>query len=327
MPPNKPSKTKQEKAPQPDSARAAAEPHPQPPSAFEKAFHEMRHQRGAFPNISASWLLKAFAFTLVAIAGLTWLVLCLVYWQGSWQLLYHPKTAIIRTPASAGLAYEAVHFAVTETGSTQLTGWWIPANASRFTVLYLHGADGNLSDTVDTLAALHNAGLTVFAIDYRGYGQSLPARPSEKHLRQDAESALTWLTGMCKIPAKNIVVFGSSLGANLAAELAASHTELAGLILDQPIQNPVNTVFADPRSRLVPAHWLVQDRYDPAAAAASLQTPSLWLLAKPDPAHPTQLPANYRAVPGKKSSAWMESPASADAHFAETMHRWLDDLP
>ncbi|HEX4319615.1 MAG TPA: alpha/beta fold hydrolase [Acidobacteriaceae bacterium] len=327
MPPSKSSKPKQQKAPQRASARAAAEPRTQPPSAFEKAFHEMRHQPGAFPNISATWLLKAFAFTLVAIAGFTWLALCLIYWQGSWQLLYHPKAAISRTPASSGLAYEPVHFAdVTETGTTQLTGWWIPANASLYTVLYLHGSDGNLSDTVDTLAALHNAGLAVFAIDYRGYGQSQTGHPSEKRLRQDAEWALNWLTGMRQIPAKNLVVYGTGLGANLAAELAASHNEIAGVVLDQPVQNPVQTVFSDPRSRLVPAHWLVQDRYDLAAAAASLQTPSLWLLAKPDPAQPAPLPADYKAVPGKKSSAWMESPATADTHFTETLHRWLDDL-
>ena len=326
MPTSKPSRITQKKTPQPGSAQART----QAPSAFEKALHEMRHQPpSAFPNISARWLLKAFAVTVGAIVVLTWLALCLLYWQGSWQLLYHPKAVITRTPASAGLAYEPVRFAVTETGTTQLTGWWIPApseNASRFTVLYLHGADGNLSDTVDTQAALHKAGLAVFAIDYRGYGQSQPARPSEKRLYQDVESAMTWLTGMRQIPAKNIVVFGSSLGANLATELAAEHSDLAGIILDQPVQTPLNAVFADPRSRLVPAHWLVHDRYDLTAAAAALRTPSLWLLAKPDPAQPAQLPADYKAVPGKKSSAWMESPASADAHFAETMHRWLDDL-
>src|SRR5271154_2695056 len=143
------------KPPRSKTKRTAKAPAARPASAFEKAMHEMRHSPSAFPNVSARWLLKALAVTLGAIMLLAWLTLCLLYWQGSWQLLYHPKAAITRTPASAGLNYEPVRFATTETGATQLTGWWIPNQDARFTVLYLHGADGNLSDTVDTLTALH----------------------------------------------------------------------------------------------------------------------------------------------------------------------------
>src|SRR5271170_7441505 len=192
-----------------------------PASAFEKAVHEMRNSPGAFPNVSARWLLKAFAATLGGIILLAWLTLCLLYWQGSWQLLYHPKATITRTPASAALSYEPVRFATTETGATQLTGWWIPNQDARFTVLYLHGADGNLSDTVDTLTALHGAGLAVFAMDYRGYGQSQPGSPSEKQWFDDANHALDYMTQMRHLQASSIVLFGDGLGANLAAKVAS----------------------------------------------------------------------------------------------------------
>ena len=287
---------------------------------------QMRHSPGAFPNVSARWLLGAIAVTLLGIAFCAWLALCLLYWQGSWQLLYHPKAAITRTPASVGLAYEPIRFAVTETGQTQLTGWWIPNQEARFTVLYLHGADGNLSDTVDTLAALHKSGLAVFAIDYRGYGQSQPAHPSEKNLHQDAEWALTWLTQTRQIPAKSIVVDGTGLGANLAVELAAAHSELAGIMLDQPQQDAMAPLFNDPRSRLVPAHWLVKDRYDLTDAASALHTPSLWLFAESVVTPSTQLPSAYQAVAGKKASVWLKPPIAIDPHFEETIQRWLDDL-
>jgi pimeloyl-ACP methyl ester carboxylesterase len=287
---------------------------------------EMRHSPQAFPNVSARWLLTAVAITLLGIVVCAWLSLCLLFWQGSWQLLYHPKAAITRTPASAGLAYEPIRFAVTETGIPQLTGWWIPSDGSHFTVLYLHGADGNLSDCVDALGALHRAGLTVFAIDYRGYGQSQPGHPSEKQLRQDAEWALTWLTQTRHIPANSIVVYGSALGADLAAELGAGHRELAGVVLDQPLTDAVAPVFNDPRSRLVPARWLIRDRYDLTSAASSLPAPSLWLFAKSVVTPSTQTPPAYQAVAAKKASVWLSTPTQADPNFARSLHQWLDGL-
>lgn len=300
----------------------------QAPSAFEKAMHDLRHSPGAFPNVSARWLMGAAGIALLAAIACAWLTLCLLYWQGSWQLLYHPQAAITRTPANAGVAFEQVHFAATETGITQLTGWWLPAPEARFTVLYLHGANGNLSETVDTLASLHRKNLAVFAMDYRGYGQSQPSRPhaSEKQFRQDAEWALTWLTLTRGIPAKSIVVYGSSLGANVAAELAANHSELAGAILSEPLQDAMATVFRDSRSRLVPAHWLVGDRYDLTAAATQLRIPSLWMVDQPRPNENGAPPEAYKSVQINKTLTWLNPPIPADPHFDETLNRWLGDL-
>ena len=285
---------------------------------------DLRNQPPAtFTPVAGSWLLKALGAIVIAAAACAWLALCLLYWQGNWQLLYHPSAAITRTPASAGIAFEPVKFAATETGTTQLTGWWLPSEGSRYTVVYLHGAEGNLSNTVDTLASLHQQNLSIFVIDYRGYGQSLTARPSEKQLRQDAEWALSWLTLTRNIPAKNILIAGSGLGANLAAELAADHSETAGLILDQPLQDAMAPVLNDSRSRLVPASWMVHDRYDLTTAAARLRIPSLWLFDANTP----KPPQAYTAVPAQQSSAFLQNPAWKDPHFSETLKRWLDDLP
>ena len=233
----------------------------------------------AFPNVSPQWLFGAACLAVIAALACAWLVLCLLYWQGHWQLLYHPKTTIARTPAALNMPFEKINFAATETGKTQLTGWWVPLDQPppgtppRFTILYFHGADGNLGDTVNTLAALHAQGFPLFAVDYRGYGESEPllthGHLSEKQLRQDAEWSLTWMTLTRHIPPASILIYGSGLGANLAAELAADHSEIAGVILDNPQQEPLAPIFQDSRSRLVPSHWLVSDSYDLTSAAAS----------------------------------------------------------
>ena len=230
------------------------------------------------PTVSARWLLTALAISLPGAALCTWAVFCLLFWQGSWQLLYHPSANISSTPSSTGLAYDQVSFAATEEGTPQLQGWWIPAASADYTALYLHGEKGNLGDTVKALASLHQAGLNVLAFDYRGYGQSVFKHPSEANWRQDAEWALEYLTGTRHVHPQSIVVVGSGLGADLALEIAARHPELHAVVLDAPVDAPASVIFNDPRAGLVPAHLLVRDRYDLDGPAAKLRIPSLWLI-------------------------------------------------
>ena len=138
------------------------------------------------------------------------------------------------------------------------------------------GKTGNLSDTVDSLARLHAAGVNVLAFDYRGYGQSQFARPSEAHWREDAGWAIEYLTATRHIDPATIVLDGDGLGANLALEMAAAHAELAGVVMDSPLQTPMDAIFNDARAHLVPAHLLVRDRYDLNAAASAVRVPVLW---------------------------------------------------
>ena len=57
---------------------------------------------------------------------------------------------------------------------------------------------------------------------------------------------------------------GHILGANLALEIAAVHSEFAGVVLESPLDAPMNAIFNDPRARLFPAHLLFRDRFDAA---------------------------------------------------------------
>jgi uncharacterized protein len=286
------------------------------------------------PTVSGRWILGAFGIVVAAAVLCAWGTLCLLFWQGSWQLLYHPSSKITRTPASAGLAFDPVGFAVNDAGQASLRGWWVPATAGapfgRYTVLYLHGATGNLSDCVEALAALHAAGVNVFAFDYRGYGQSEFVRPSEKRWREDANSALEYLTGTRQVAPDAIVVEGAGLGGNLALETAAAHPELAGAVLDLPLEAPMEAVFGDPRAGLVPAHLLTSDRYDPAKAAKRLEIPSLWFVAAEKIGRGASLatgPAAYSAVNASKMLVWLADGPGRQKEYAEALGRWLGDLP
>jgi hypothetical protein len=284
------------------------------------------------PTVSARWLLTAVGLALLAAAACAWGALCLLFWQGSWQLLYHPSSAITRTPASVSLPFNPVGFATTESGQPRLKGWWIPAAQdaplSRFTVLYLHGQNGNLGNSVDTLANLHAVGLNVLAFDYRGYGQSQFAHPSEARWREDVEWALQYLTATRHVAPGSILLDGRELGANLALEVAAAHSDLAGVILESPMDTPLSAVFDDPRAHLVPAHFLVRDQYDLNAPASSLKVPSLWFLqsaGNSQSGRPEQLRA-FEKVIAPKMQVWFSSSTTERTDFGKSLARWLDDL-
>lgn len=279
------------------------------------------------PRISGRWLLWAVSGTVAAAALCAWGVLCLLFWQGSWQLLYSPSAQIMRTPASAGLAFEPVAFAVTEEGTTRIRGWWIPAapdaQFARYTVLMLHGRAGNVGDTLNALSRLHQVGVNVLDFDYRGYGQSQFVRPSEAGLRQDADWALSYLTATRHIDSGTIVMDGEGLGANLALEVAAAHPELAGVIVESPISSPMDAIFDDARAKLVPAHLLVRDRFDLSAAAARVRVPVLWIQ---DVMHDEESRA-YAEVKGRKMMVELAPGKSSDQQMADALSRWLDELP
>jgi len=280
--------------------------------------------------VSGKWLLAATASTLMAAALCTWGALCLLFWQGSWQLLYHPVATVATTPAADGLAFEPVAFAVGNDGIPQLTGWWIAAGSeaklSRLTVLRLHGQDGNLGNSVDALRRLHAAGVNVLAFDYRGYGQSQFTHPSEAHWLQDADWALDYLTATRHVSRASIVLDGEGLGANLALEVAAAHPELAGVIAESPTATPTDAIFDDARAKLVPAQWLVHDRYDLGGAAKKVRVPVLWVSwAGRDGSDIA--PAAYGMIAERKTLVWLRASPDADRDFAAALARWFDDLP
>lgn len=299
------------------------------PNRKPRAQHKPQLPPAGPPTVSARWLAAAVGITFVAAILCGWAALCFVFWQGSWQLLYHPTKAITRTPAAVNLAFDAVGFATTEAGVPRLSGWWIPAAPdaanARYTALYLHGASGNLSDTLPALIRLHTAGLNVLAFDYRGYGQSQFARPSEAHWREDATSALDYLTATRHIAANSIVIFGEDLGADLALEVAASHPGLAGVVLQQPDATPLQPIFSDARTRLVPAHLLVRDQWNLAASAAQLRIPLLWFQKKEMRSKSPEADL-FKAVSASKMLVSLTPAHDEQADYVSALTRWLGSL-
>ena len=235
-------------------------------------------------QVRLGWLLGALGLLLLAALCCAYLSLCLLFLQGQWQLLYQPQQHKLaaQTPASLGLAFSAIQFSPNQAGISELTGWWLPATgaAPAPTILYLHGAAGSLSDTLPALQRIHALGCSIFAIDYRGYGASTAAHPSEAGMVADAQQAVSYLTDTRHLAPGSIVLWGQGSGATIAAQTSSAE-QLTGhrlaVVLEEPNLPALTLIERDPRTRWLPVRLLLRDRLDPAAALSDLHAPKLFL--------------------------------------------------
>ena len=260
--------------PKKTSKRKAAKPAPRRAPLNES----LRPQQ---PLVSGRWLLSAIGVVLVMAGVCAYAAFCLLFYQGSWQLIFHPSRVVSATPAKVGIAFDDVRFDYTETGKPQLAGWWVPAGTdaqySNRAILLLHDGHGSLSDSVNQIQALHALGINVFAFDYRGFGQSADLKPSEQSMNQDADAAIAYLTGTRHLPATSIVLFGIGLGAPVAAAAAISHREISAVMLEN-VSPDARTLFAaDARTKLLPVRMLTSDRFNGSETLAHLAVSKLFL--------------------------------------------------
>ncbi|MBA7564845.1 hypothetical protein ES708_06514 [subsurface metagenome] len=143
--------------------------------------------------------------------------------------VYSPKKEITATPFDIKLYFEEIIFSSSD--GINLSGWFVPARNSKGVILVLHGKGGNISTRLTFIDYFNRKlGLSVFIIDYRGYGKS-EGRPNEKGTYLDARAAWEYLTGYKKIRPRDIIIFGRSLGGPIAAWLA-KEVKARALILD-----------------------------------------------------------------------------------------------
>jgi abhydrolase domain-containing protein 17 len=121
---------------------------------------------------------------------------------------------------------------LTTAGGKKISAISLANPAARFTLLISHGNAEDLGDDRPWLEELHEAGFSVFAYDYEGYGTS-EGTPSEKAVYEDENSAYDYLTRTLHVPPENVIIYGRSVGSGPAVHLAA-RVPVAGLILQSP---------------------------------------------------------------------------------------------
>lgn len=198
--------------------------------------------------------------------------------------VFHPEPWQDRDWARlSGLPLEDVWF--TAADGMKLFGWYVEAQADRPVILWCHGNAGNIINRLENLKLLYQLGLSVFLFDYRGYGRS-QGKPSEEGLYQDALGAHDYLTRIRMIRPERIVIFGRSLGASVAGELAVQKPA-AGLILESSFPS-IGSVAKFHYGGL-PVHWLLGADFTLIDRLPQLSLPKLIIHGDKDDIIPIEL--------------------------------------
>jgi len=224
--------------------------------------------------------------SLLALILVVYLALGLFLFLSQSRLLYYPNVpsrAIVTTPARVGLAYDSVEIRAED--GVRLHGWYLPTDGeARGVLLFFHGNAGNISHRLDSLKIFAGLGLDVLIFDYRGYGRS-EGEISEQGTYLDAEAAWHYLTDDRRIPEKNIVLFGRSLGAAIAAHLVIRHQPSA-LVMESAFTSAPD--LAARYYRIFPVHWLARYRYNAKDYLRSVRCPVLIVHSLDDEIIPIQ---------------------------------------
>lgn len=169
--------------------------------------------------------------------------------------------------AAEGMHNVWIAFESEETGRpAKLHGLWHPQAPALSkeaepapVLLYLHGARWDVTGSASRVRRMHELGFSVLAIDYRGFGQTSSELPSEAMAYEDARAAWQWLAE--QHPEAERYIFGHSLGAAIAIDLAAYADDEAGLIVEGSFTS-IRDVVAGMRWGWLPVGPFISQRFD-----------------------------------------------------------------
>ena len=204
---------------------------------------------------------------LLVVAGL-YVIACLGLRLFERQITYQPN-ATRTTPAAARLPQVKEQTLRTPDGQ-RLIVWRLPAQPGRPTILYFHGNGDPLTYRSGRVGSFEAEGYGLYMIAYRGFSGSTGA-PTEAAIISDALLAYGALRSE-GVAAEDIIIYGESLGTNVALRTALSRPA-AALILEAPFTSMVDAwrQFVP----LMPVGLLLRDRFDSIGIIDRLKMPLL----------------------------------------------------
>jgi pimeloyl-ACP methyl ester carboxylesterase len=209
----------------------------------------------------------------ICAAFIVFVLLCVYLWSRQAHFIFFPEAEIRFTPADYGLKFEETWLTVE---GEKLYGWWIQG-ATEKVLLYLHGNGVNIGVNAEHAARFQSLGMSVLLVDYRGYGRSEGAFPSEQSVYADAEAMWKHLVKDRGIEPRNIFIYGHSLGSAIGIELALRHPNAAGLIVESAFTSIRDMAKRDLLFRAVPVSLILTQRFASISKIARLKLPVLFL--------------------------------------------------
>jgi fermentation-respiration switch protein FrsA (DUF1100 family) len=280
-------------------------------------------------------LLFKIAMSAIALGSFIYGGICLFLYRQQQRIIFFPSPTLTTTPADYGLAYTDVWIPTsTAPDAEKLHGWWIPAeNPNAPGLLYLHGNGDNMSANAFKASWFRQLGFSVLMIDYRGYGISPGAFPSEQQVYDDADAALSYLSQELKILPQQTVVFGHSLGGAIAIELVTHHSDIAGLIVEGSFTSILDMSNRTKNYGFLPINWLLHQRFESMAKVSNLAVPVLYVHGTVDETVPmdmserlyerTPQPKQLLLIPGAGHNNVVEFGGEAYAHAIYDLFSFL----
>ncbi|WP_027382769.1 alpha/beta hydrolase [Epilithonimonas caeni] len=153
----------------------------------------------------------------------------------------------------------------------------------RKTILFFHGAGGNISTYQLMTKPLVEDGFQVVMVDVRGYGKST-GKPTHLNVAADGQKMFDYLLTRKDISSTKIYLYGASLGSQIATHLAKDNqSKISGLILDGGMSS-----FTDIAIHFKPEYKEVIEKFvvSPYSAKEDVKTlkglPKLFIYSKGD---------------------------------------------
>jgi len=164
-----------------------------------------------------------FVWILLAVVGLIFLSMLL-----SRPLTKRNPAFEMDFPANFGLAFEPIQF--TSRDGILLHGWWIPADGSVKTIIFLHGHHGSMDPDLQYAPLFHENRYNVLMFDFRAHGRSEGKVTSIGALeRLDALAAVQFAAAKGSM---KIGLLGFSMGGRAAVLAGGESASVNALVCD-----------------------------------------------------------------------------------------------
>lgn len=231
--------------------------------------------------------LGRYLFGIAGILAVIYLLVAayLFYYQASFIFL--PNEQVEHTPEDFGCEYREAWIV---NGDERLQAYVLPSRDSTAeTLLFLHGNLGNIGDNAAHACRLRRLGFQVVLFDYRGYGNSSEGPPRETTLYADADAALAYVESDMGVPAREIVLYGHSLGGAVAVELALRHPEAAGLVAESTFTSMVDMGRRRRGYNWFPLDWMITEKFASDKKVGNIEMPKLFIHGERDEVVPAQM--------------------------------------
>lgn len=215
---------------------------------------------------------------VAGVAGFLWASVVSAMAAGQRKLLFNPTLIReVQSPRSSGHRTRAIVLRAHD--GTRLAGWLMTPKepGPHPAVLYFGGRSEEVSWVVRDAGTLF-PGMTVLAMNYRGYGDSRGI-PGEEHMVEDGCMLYDWLASRRNVDAERIAVVGRSLGSGVAVQVAKERPASA-MVLITPYDSIL--AIAQRRFRGVPVSFVLKHRFESVKYASLLKAPTYILRAASD---------------------------------------------